>query len=285
MARVRQKRQPKQSQLALLSGHTALYIRVSTDRQVAEGFSLDAQVGRLRAFCDAHEWLIDDEHIYVDEGITGKNTTRPAFQRMMLAAEQRAVQRIVAVKLDRLARNTRDFLATVDRLRRYECDLVLLAESFDTSTPHGKFALTMFAAIAELEASQITERVMSGKRQKARGGGYNGGPPPLGYAYDGEAWALTGQADSVRRIFELFVVDGYSLSAIAQILNEEGVATQRGGRWYPATVRYILNNGFYAGLVQYEEIEELGEHPAIVTSGWYELATQRLRALRPGPQR
>ena len=66
--------------------------------------------------------------IYIDEGQTGKNITRPAFQRMMLAAEQRIVQRIVAVKLDRLARNTRDFLATVDRLRRYDCDLVLLAE-------------------------------------------------------------------------------------------------------------------------------------------------------------
>ncbi len=190
----------------------------------------------------------------------------------------------MAVKLDRLARNTRDFLATVDRLRRYDCDLVLLAESFDTSTPHGKFALTTFAAIAELEASQITERVMSGKRQKAQGGGYNGGRAPLGYEYVDETWMLSEQADTVQRIFELFVIDGYSLSAIAQILNEESVQTQRGGQWYPATVRYILNNGFYAGLMQYEEIEEKGDHPEIVPPVWYEMATQRLRAMRPGPQ-
>ena len=92
---------------------------------------------------------------------------------------------------------------------------MLLAESFDTSTPHGKFALTMFAAIAE---SGLADHGTGHKRQA-----------PLGYEYANEAWMLSEQADTVRRIFELFVIDGYSLSVIAQILNEEGVETQRGG--------------------------------------------------------
>ncbi len=106
-------------------------------------------------------------HLHIDAGISGKATTeRPAFQTMMAAAQAGQVQRIVAMKLDRLARNVKDFLGIVDELRAMKCDLVLVKKSFDTSTPQGKFALTMFAAMAELEASTITERI-SGQLEQA----------------------------------------------------------------------------------------------------------------------
>ena len=159
---------------------TALYIRVSTEKQADEGFSLDAQEMRLRAYCEAQQWNVCPNHIYVDAGISGKSTDREQFQAMMQAAKDGSVKRIVTMKLDRLARNTKDFLSIVDTLQNDGCDLVLIKESFDTSTPQGKFALTMFAAIAELEASTITERVMTGKAQKAADGGYNGSRCPLG---------------------------------------------------------------------------------------------------------
>ena len=261
---------------------TALYIRVSTEKQADEGFSLDAQESRLRAYCDAQQWTVCADHIYVDAGISGKSTDREQFQAMMQAAKDGSVKRIVTMKLDRLARNTKDFLSIVDTLQNDGCDLVLIKESFDTSTPQGKFALTMFAAIAELEASTITERVMSGKSQKAADGGYNGSRCPLGYVYTDNQFSVdSGHAETVRKVFRWFV-DGATMASIAERLNDSGVATAKGGNWYTATVRYILQNGFYAGLTQWDTCEVAGNHPAIITCELYEAAHNRLMNLKPG---
>lgn len=264
---------------------TALYVRVSTEKQADEGFSLDAQQERLQAFCQAQGWTVDTNHIYIDAGISGKSTAdRVAFQAMMEAANRGEINRIVAMKLDRLARNVRDFLGIVDSLNNAGCGLVLIKESFDTSTPHGKFALTMFAAMAELEAATIAERMDMGRREKAAQGGYNGSQCPLGYQYANEAFTvLPAQAETVQQVFTWFV-DGVGMSAIAKRLNEAGATTAKGGQWYASTVKYILSNGFYAGLAQWGESEVMGNHPAIIDRPLYEAAHARLVALRPGPQ-
>lgn len=203
MARKYTKRKTRKAgQQQLISG-TAIYLRVSTEGQADEGYSLDAQRSKLLAYCDAHDWRVSDEYVYVDAGASGTSTEkRDAFRAMMDAARLGAVNRIVAVKLDRLARNVRDFLQTVDELAAVGCDLVLIQESFDTGTPSGKFALTMFAAMAELEAATITERVLSGKQQKAQTGGWNGGRLPYGYEAQSDTWTIVeSQAEAVRTVF------------------------------------------------------------------------------------
>lgn len=270
---------------ATQSDVTALYIRVSTDKQVDEGFSLDAQQTRLGAYCVANGWDVNPDHIYIDAGVSGKSASRPNFDRMLTAAATGTINRVVAVKLDRLARNTKNFLSLVEDLENWNCDIVLIKESFDTSTPNGKFALTMFAAIAELEASQITERVMSGKRQKASDGGYNGAQCPLGYDYDSVAGEFTtnDNAATVTRIFEQFNA-GVSMTKIAAALVADGVPTKRGGRWYTGTVRYVLTNGFYAGITQYDGEEIDGAHESIITKNVYEMASNRLRNQKRGPK-
>jgi site-specific DNA recombinase len=283
MARHSIKRQ-NTKQLALDSGCTALYLRVSTDKQADEGFSLDAQHAKLEAYCLAQDWVICPDHIYVDAGISGKTTDRPQFQAMLQAAQAGQIKRIVAIKLDRMARNVKSFLQIVEDLQAWDCALVLIKESFDTSTPHGKFALTMFAAMAELEAATITERVMTGKAQKASTGGYNGSRCPLGYTYANEQFQVSDQAATVQGIFADFIA-GKTLSAIAKQLNDCNAPTQAGGAWYPATVRYIITNGFYAGISQWDgQTEAQGTHPSIISPDVYELAQRRLQALRPGKQ-
>lgn len=285
MARKMVKRNGKQLELGQKVDCTALYIRVSTEKQADEGFSLDAQKSRLQAYCEAQQWFVCPGRIYVDAGLSGTSTSgRDGFNAMMQAAKDGDVKRVVAIKLDRIARNTKDFLAIVDQLQGYGCDLVLMKESFDTSTPQGKFALTMFAAIAELEASTITERVMTGKQQKASEGGYNGAQCPLGYAYENGEFAINEkQAVTVRDIFSSFV-NGQSMASIAAALNAGNVPTVRGGQWYTATVRYILQNGFYAGLAQWDDTEVAGTHPAIISRRTYEDAHSRLMGLKPGKQ-
>ena len=261
---------------------TGLYIRVSTEKQADEGFSLDMQESRLRAYCEAQQWNVCPNHVYVDAGISGKSTDREQFQAMMQAARAGDIKRIVAIKLDRLARNTKDFLQLVETLQGFGCDLVLIKESFDTSTPQGKFALTMFAAIAELEASTITERVMAGKAQKASEGGYNGSQCPFGYVYADNAFAVNEtQAGTVKEVFKLFIA-GSGMSAIAENLNQKNIGTVRGGSWRSNTIRYILTNGFYAGLSQWGETEVEGNQPAIITRKVYEQAHKRLQTIKPG---
>ena len=270
-----------QKRMALVSDCTALYIRVSTDRQASEGFSLDAQQKQLDAYCVAKGWTVCADHVFVDAGESGTSTDRPRFQAMLQAAKDGAIKRIVAVKLDRVARNVRDFLALVDELKTWGCDLVLLKENFDTGTASGKFALTMFAALAELEAATITERVMTGKHQKASEGGYNGSAAPLGYSYANGAFTPNDDADTVRSIFAWFNA-GESMLGIVRKLEAMGAKTAKGGKWNTATVRYILRNGLYAGIAQWDSVESEGARTAIIDVATYEQAQQRLANLKPG---
>lgn len=282
MARKFTKRTPRsQSVSPERTDCAALYIRVSTQKQVDEGFSLDAQRARLDAMCAANGWTVCAEHVYIDAGESGKSAARPAYQRMTEAIEAGAVNRVVVTKLDRLSRNTRDFLEFLDYCDGRGCAIVSIAESFDTGTPTGRAVVTVLMAFAELERRQITDRVMTGKREKARQGGYNGARCPLGYTYENQTWQIAEPAaTTVQTIFDRFTA-GDAMKTIAADLNDAGASTARGGKWYASTVRYILTNGFYAGINQYDGIEpaQSEEWPAIVAPEVYEAAQERLNAL------
>jgi site-specific DNA recombinase len=286
MARKATTRTTKAARQAALGvgGATALYIRVSTDKQATEGFSLAAQREKLNAYCIANGWTADDAHTYVDAGISGKSTERPEYQKMLAAVAAGDVRRIVAVKLDRLSRNTRDFLGLLDYCDAHACGIVSIAESFDTSTPVGRAVVTVLMAFAELERSQIADRMQSGRDQKAREGERNGAPVPYGYRLEGGQWAaVEHQAATVKRIFEAFNT-GASLRGVAAELNAGSVPAPKGAAWYPAQIRYVLDNGLYAGVVQYKGTEGVSTTgiPAIVSRAQYDAAGARLARLTRG---
>lgn len=282
MARKYSKRQQSdQLDLGVKVAATALYIRVSTDLQAEEGFSLDAQQEKLLAYAGAQSWNVAADHIYIDAGASAKTTNRPQYQAMIAAAHAGAIHRIVVTKLDRLSRNTSDFLQLVEDMDRIGCALVILDLNIDTGTPTGKLVATVLAGIAEWERKQINERVMSGKVQKASEGGYNGSADRLGYDYENGVFTPNDQAPTVERIFADFVA-GQGMSRIADQLNAAGATTAKGGKWYAGTVRYVLQNGFYAGLSQWDGCEVAGNHPAIISRDLYEQAHSRLQAIKPG---
>lgn len=288
MARKFTKRQTgKTDKLGATSDCTALYIRVSTDKQADEGYSLDAQEAKLRAQCVAQSWTVCPDHIYVEEGESGKSTDRPKYQAMMEAIERGDIRRVVVTKLDRLSRNTRDFLDLLDYCDTRKVGIVSIAESFDTGTPVGRAVVTVLMTFAELERKQIAERVTTGRVQKAAGGGWNGGRVPYGYLIGADGtWTIDdAAADIVRKVFADFneLYAHTKLSEIADALNTDEVPTQRGGKWYASTVKYILSNGIYAGLVQYDgQADVPGAQPAIISLDTYNRAQSRLNALKPG---
>ena len=283
MARKLNKTTTKPIQAATPTDCSAIYVRVSTDRQAEEGYSLDAQRARLEAYCTAQDWQLCPEHIYIDAGESAKTTVRPAYQRMIAAIDAGIVRRAVAVKLDRLSRNTADFLNLLDYCDARQVGIVSIAESFDTSTPVGRAVVTVLMAFAELERQQITGRVMVGKGEKAKRGGFNGAPTPYGYTYtDGQFGIDEERAATIRSIFDEFIA-GSTMTDIARRLDAENTPTARGGTWAAATLSHMLRNGAYAGLGQWDGVEATeGTYPAIVTIETYEAAIERLQSIKRG---
>jgi site-specific DNA recombinase len=303
-------RKGTQAELGLLFNCTALYVCVSTQLQTDEAFSLAVQQDGLQTHCTAQGWPVCPEHIYIDVDRVDKTIDRPQFNALMTAAQAGQVQRIVALKLDRIVRDVREFLTMVGQLQAWGCDLVLVQEGFDTSTPSGHLALTMFAAMATLDATTTTERVMTGKAQKARRVAYSASRCPFGYDYANGALSINEeQAQTVRAIFAMFL-SGKSFSEIAMTLHEAGIPTaragkrdknnnkERGARWHTGTVRYIVRNDIYAGVVQ--GADQTGNQltqedkdgdgvkgtspPAIIDKATYQQTQRRLQSLRPGIQ-
>lgn len=253
----------------------ALYTRVSTEDQAKEGFSLRAQEERLRAYCLARDWEI--AAMYVDDGYSGRDTKRPAYQRML--AERDLWDTILVIKMDRIHRNSRHFMEMMDDLLEWRKDFVSATESLDTSTAMGRFVMDIIQRIAQLESEQIGERVYMGMAQKAKTGpGILGFHAPLGYRVsEGRLHVEPLEADVVRAIFDR-CLEGETLGGIAETLNERGLRTRRGARWTALKVYGILHNPVYAGYLRWDGVLRRGEHEALVSVDAFNEAQRLLRS-------
>ena len=232
------------------SGQALGYARVSTDEQAREGVSLESQVARIRAYAQAKELELTD--VLTDNGISGKTLERPALQELVQRCERGEVGHVVVVKLDRLTRRTRDLLALVDDLfLARQIELHSVSESLDTSTPLGRFVLTLFGGLAQMERELIGERTRSAlayKRQQRQPTSH----APYGFRANGKRHSMDPiprELVIVRRILEAWRAGG-TYAGIARDLNAEGVPTKRGARWHASTVRGIVQRrAWYADIL------------------------------------
>ncbi len=119
--------------------------------------------------------------IFEDEGFSGGNTNRPAFKRMMQLADHKQFDIIAAYKIDRISRNTLDFLTMFEKLKLNGIELVSVTEGFDANTPAGRMMMSMISSIAEMERANIAQRVKDNMFELAKLGRWSGGTPPTGY--------------------------------------------------------------------------------------------------------
>jgi len=217
-----------------------VYTRVSTDRQAAEGVSLDAQRARARAWAAAMGYTITGEHR--DSGISGKRMdTRPG----LLAAIEQACNEgaaLVVYSLSRLARSTKDALMISERLDKAGADLVSLSEQIDTTTAAGKMVFRMLAVLSEFERDLVSERTRTALTYKRSTGHKTGGTVPFGYTADdhGRLIEHEGEQAAIREIRSL-KAKGYTLRAIAAELARQGITTKTGrAAWSAKVVRGIL---------------------------------------------
>ena len=255
----------------------ALYIRVSTQEQAQEGYSISEQKERLIAYCKAHDWLIAD--VYVDGGYSGSNLDRPGIKKLMDETDKFDV--VLVYKLDRLSRSQRDTLYLIEEaFLPHDVDFVSMQESFDTATPFGKAMIGLLAVFAQLEREQIKERTRMGRIARAKSGLYRGGGNvPIGYdRIDGKLTINLYEAEQVRKIYDSYLA-GLSIQRIRKLMAEAGYTTRYGNYSSWSTIRSILCNAVYTGRMDFGGITVEHAHEAIITKEQYQ-AARELQAKR-----
>lgn len=241
----------------------AIYIRVSTDAQFEEGYSVDAQKEQLTAYCISKG--IKEYDYYIDGGWTGSNMERPELERLINDVKGNQISHVVVYKLDRLSRSQKDTLYLIeDVFMPNNVDFVSLTESLDTSTPIGRTMIGILAAFAQLERETIRMRTRMGMLERVKEGYWmGGGRIPFGYDYDKEQGILipNKDAEKVRKIYDLYI-QGYSPQNIANML----------GLKYDRLAIQILKRKSNYGIIEYNGEEYQGRHEPIISKELYDKA-------------
>lgn len=252
-----------------------IYVRVSTQEQAKEGYSIDEQIKRLKKYCEAHDWII--VKIYTDAGYSGGNTDRPALQDMIKDIEDGKGDAVVVYKLDRLSRSQKDTLELIeDYFLGNNVDFVSMNEKFDTATPFGRAMIGILAVFAQLEREQIKERMAMGREGRAKEGKYHGGSTiPIGYDYvDSELVINEYEAMQVKELFELYA-SGMQMRKIEELFIEKGYS-HHFGKWQASSMRKLLKNPLYIGKLRYGNEVYDGIHTPIVDLKTFEKANRIL---------
>ena len=242
----------------------AIYIRVSTQEQAKEGYSIEAQKEALINFCKAKQWNI--YNIYIDGGYSGSNINRPALDRLLNELDK--IDIVLVYKLDRLSRSQKDTLYLIEeKFIKNNVDFVSMTESFDTGTPIGMMMVGILSTFAQFERENIKERITTGRIERAKEGYWVGtGRPPIGYDYvNGQLIVNEYEAMQVKEIFDMYL-KGYGQIKIRNILHNKGYTTKYGS-WLNSsehTIYRIITNQVYIGKVAFNSKYDDGNHKAII---------------------
>lgn len=273
--------------------NAALYIRVSTEDQTE--FSPDAQKRLLLEYAQKNNITVNQEHIFVDEGISGRKAEkRPGFMKMIATAKTKPkpFDFILIHRFDRFSRSREDSIVYKSLLKK-ECDIKVI--SITEQLEDDKFSVileAMLEAMAEYYSLNLADEVTKGMTEKALRGGFQASPP-LGYKimHTGEIPVIVPEeAVVVKLIFEKYVYDNMSFYEIAKYLNLFGYKTKQKKDFERRSVEYILKNPIYKGYIRWNRthgasktvkdtshwIIAKGEHEPVISEELYDLAQKKL---------
>ena len=220
-----------------------LYIRVSTEDQAREGFSLPEQEKRLRAMCEYKGYEI--YKLYKDAGISAKTgNTRPAFEELLQDIRDKKCNTIVVLKLDRLTRSVYDMEGIMKFLDENNAYLDCANEEINTTNSSGKMVARLLTTVSQNEIERTSERTKVGLAGAIKEG-HIPARAPLGYKHTNKKLvpdSLT--KDIVVRIYNLYF-EGKSYYNIATIFNEEKVLGKT--NWCDTGILRIIANEVYKG--------------------------------------
>ena len=263
-----------------LENVTDLYVRVSTTEQAEEGYSVDEQTAKLKAYCVAMGYKIN--RVAVDPGYSGASLDRPGIKEVIADVKRGRCRKVIVWKLDRLSRSQKDTLILLeDVFFPNGCAFVSLNENFDTATPIGRCIVGVLAAFAQMERENIRMRTMMGKQAAVRSGRYTGPCAPFGYQYqrkeNGKREIVPDPYTSmiVKEMYSMYN-SGASLYVIARHCIED-YGLFKDLKSVPATrVGRIMRNPVYAGQVHIGAEVFEGMHQALVSMEAWQAANARL---------
>lgn len=229
----------------------AAYIRVSTDDQVE--YSPASQLEKIREYAKKNDYILPDEYVFMDEGISGRHTAkRAAFNQMIGTAKQKPkpFDAILLWKFSRFARNREDSIVYKSMLRK-QCGIDVISISENIGDDKMSVLIeAMIEAMDEYYSINLSEEVKRGMNEKVnRGEAVT--IPSIGYDIrDGVYIPNPETAPIVRRIFSDFA-NGKGMRTIAAEINDRGYRTRRGNRFENRTVKYILQNPVYIGKIRW----------------------------------
>lgn len=287
----------------------ALYVRVSTTEQAEEGYSIAEQERLLTEWCERNGYIVYE--VYADRGISGKSIKkRPALIKLLEDAQNKLFDVVLVWKTNRLARNILDLLKIVEVFEQNYISFRSYTENHETETSQGKLQFHMLAAIAEFERNTISENVKMGMLARAREGKWNGGrvlgydlvdiSTPTDKRKHTKLVINEKEAKIVKRIFALYIA-GNGYKAIANRVNKEGYRGKKGNPFSISTIKTILENPVYVGMIRYNvrrnwtdkrrgdrnpnPILQQGEHEPIISQLDWEKAQHILKERSNKPNR
>jgi len=215
------------------------YVRVSTDKQVREGVSVENQVERIKEFCDRDNLELVD--IIRDEGISGgKNRTRKGFVNLLEKIETDEIDAVVLYSLERLSRDMLTILSLERYLDEFDVTLYTVEGKIDTSTIDGWMSFSMKAFMGEMERRQVRSRTKKAMEHMKKNGRVVG-DIPFGFEREGDLLVeIPGEQSMITQINEMYS-HGMNLSSIVRTLNRDGITTRSGNEWDTTQVRRLID--------------------------------------------
>ena len=230
----------------------AAYVRVSDERQ--DEYSPDSQLKKIREYAAKEGYLIPDEYVFYDDGISGKNVkNRENFNQMIALAKDKnhLFDRIYVWKLSRFARNQEQSIVYKNLLRKIGVSVVSVSEPLPDG-PFGSLIERIIEWMDEFYLINLATEVSRGMSEKVSRG-EPAVPAPFGYI-NGEKTYLpdeeSGAADVIREIFQRYA-DGEKQREIAVSLGQRGIRTKRGNMPENRWIEYILWNPAYIGKIRW----------------------------------
>jgi site-specific DNA recombinase len=260
----------------------AIYARFSSEKQ--NTLSIDQQIRKCREYADREGLKVLEDQTYADEAISGATDDRAGLQRLLAAAKRKppAFSIILVDDTSRLSRKLVDSLRIFEQLQFAGIRVIFVAQGIDTTSEQADLLVATHGIVDQLYIKDLSKRTFRGVEQLALKGLHTGGRVfgyrrvPIESATKHDSYgrpAIEGvrleidpdQAPTVRRIFERYAA-GHSLKRIAIDLNHERIISpqpQKGRiarSWCPSSVRHILHNERYSGVVIWGKTRKVQSH-------------------------
>ena len=226
-----------------------IYVRVSTDDQRDNGYSIDSQLRMIKEYCEKNDYSIVD--VYNDAGHSGKDLMRPEMQRLLADIKSKKIDKLVAIKVDRLTRNNYDGFWLLNYCEEHDVKIELILEPYDVSTANGEMIFGMNLVFGQRERKEIGARTKRAMGEMALEK-IHPSKAPYGYIRNKETGHLEIdpiEAQVVKEIFGL-CKQGKSTRSIATIMKDNNAYLKQ-GKWASDRIYKILTNAIYIGIFEY----------------------------------